>query len=830
LALDGPQLTTLVGGKDEALAPGMEWLEGDEDSSNDNVIAFDHSHRLRWRPHPHLVTVPLLSVRRGDVLTALLWHPRATWNDGTPRADLAPGESDTDRPTPVFATPDRFGGHACAVMGLSVPSVGTYGDRNKLGSGKPWPAPGVNPTRIDFSYAFYVKTGTDSALDAVQAWFAVYGVPSPSRPPLDTVPPSLPAATGYRGEGLPDWAAAATPDGRWPGVSSSQWTNELEWSMQAYLQTLWDPEVKEWRVFHGGPAVKRRTGVFPHYLFDCVNVAKLTDDPDLRRQLEGRVTEVTTAHNGPVPSATDQGLLYGEPLGHIVTLANEAAALLKSQDSDGGWRYHTRVEQGGVFKGRDYAGLAPDGFEANGLVARKAWTLLRAHRLTGDPRLLAGGLKALAYMDKFRVPRAAQVWEVIGHAPDILAAADACQAYIEAYRVTSDEQWLAKARYWAWAGMPFVYQWGVDGYPWLRYGSIPIFGSTWWNCTWFGRPVQWNGLRFGYALAELAEYDQSFPWLTVANGLTISALHMQGRDPENLENYALWPDVYNAVTGQRVEWNFAPHGVIINVDKLMGREPYPTTRILPMAGSPTPIRLIGCAQFTTASYDAATQTLATTYADGAPLAGRILVVGVSEPREVKTTDPLTRVRGNPAQPGEWSYDPETKTVVAFPAPAGTVELSVAGIKPVEPGFTPGEKTNVDFEFESTLEGWQRAHDIAVFDQRGGMVYLEAEGGDPYMVRSFCRIPGDSVNRIRVRLASTAGTGIQFFWTTEGEPGMAENKRIDVPMTADGEFHEIVIPVGDHPKWRGQTITAIRLDPMSGAPKATVRIDWIRGEK
>ncbi|MBT7161470.1 MAG: hypothetical protein HN904_01760, partial [Victivallales bacterium] len=80
LALDGPQLTTLVGGKDEALAPGMEWLVGGEDSSNDNVIKYDHPHRLRWRPHPHLVTVPMLSVRRKDVLAAVFWHPRAKWN------------------------------------------------------------------------------------------------------------------------------------------------------------------------------------------------------------------------------------------------------------------------------------------------------------------------------------------------------------------------------------------------------------------------------------------------------------------------------------------------------------------------------------------------------------------------------------------------------------------------------------------------------------------------------------------------------------------------------------------------------------------------------
>ena len=832
LALDGPQLTTLVGGKDEALAPGMEWLLGDEDSSNDNVIGYNQTHRLRWRPHPHLVTVPMLSVRRKDVLTAVFWHPRAKWNDGTRRSDLKPGEADTDRPTPVFATPDRFGGHACATMGLSVPSVGTYGERNKLGTGKGWPAAGVNATKIDFSYAFYVQTGSDSALDALKAWFAIYGVAPPAKPPqAKKEPPLASPTTRFRGLGVPDWvqSAHANSGGQgWP--SKKQWIDELEWSMQAYLDTLWDPETKEWRVFHGGPPVKHRNGAYPNYLFDCVTVAKLTDDRDLKRRLEARAKEVTDAHGGPAPSATDYGLLYGNPLAHIANQANQAAALLKSQDANGGWRYRTRVEQGGVFKGRDYAGLSPDGFEANGLVARKAWTLLRAHSMTGDKRLLDGGLKALAYMDRFRVPRAAQVWEVIGHAPDILAAADACQAYVEGYRATGDRKYLKKAEYWAWAGLPFVYQWGVDDYPWLRYGSIPIFGSTWWTCTWFGRPVQWNGLRYAYAVMELDEcVPNRFRWQTIATGLTVSALNQQGMDPKNKENYALWPDVYNAVTGQRVEWNFAPRGIIINIHKLMGREPYPVVQALPTAKGKPPIRVIGCARFVPDHdrYWGKQRTVDILFDGGYPLGGRIVFAGVTEPQKVGN---LRRVVGNPPEPGTWSYDPETRSVVAFPRPDYKIELGVIGVDPVEPGFTPGEKTNVNFEFDATLDGWRRMHDIVKLDVRGGICHVETDGGDPYMVRSFCRIDGDSVSRIRVRLAADAGNGAQFFWTTEDEPNMAEDKRIDIAVTADGEFHEIVFPVGDHPKWRGKTITSIRLDPIAGTEKAKVTIDWIRGEK
>jgi len=646
LTLDGPRLTTWTGGKDEALVPGMEWLVGDEDSSSDNVIAHDHPHRLRWRQHPHLVTVPMMCVKRGDVLTGLFWHPRARWTDSTDPWPLPPAYAQTDRPTPVFAAPDRFSGHACASMGLSVPTVTTYGYANASASEFVWPPVGGRITTVDLTYAFYVDTGADSALDGLRDWFALYGVtpprPLPQMPQDDRV---LPPSGEFRGPGLPAWARSAATDGAYPEPSRSQWVAELEWSMQAYLETLWDADLKAWRVFHGGPPVKHRTGAFANYLYDCVTTARLAAAPDVRERLDARVKEVVTVHGGPVPSADDMGFRYGDPVQQIRGLGSRTAGTLKSQDADGGWRFRTRVEQDGVFKGRDYAGLAYDGFEANGLAARKTWELLRAYRLTGEERLLKAGLKGLRYMEKFRVPRAAQVWEVIAHAPDILAAADACQAYIEGYKATGEPRWLEQARYWGWAGLPFVYAWGVDAYPWMRYASIPIFGSTWWTCTWFGRPVQWNGLRYAYAIMELAELDDSFPWMTVARGITTSALYQQGFDPDNTENYALWPDVYNAVDGSRVEWNFAPRGVILPIHKLMGLEPVPRTLVVDSGDPAIPIRVHGCVSFTGGRYAADTRTAVVSFRDGAPLNGRLVVSGVTEPRSVSAGAALRRVDG-----------------------------------------------------------------------------------------------------------------------------------------------------------------------------------------
>jgi len=51
--------------------------------------------------------------------------------------------------------------------------------------------------------------------------------------------------------------------------------------------------------------------------------------------------------------------------------------------------------------------------------------------MTGERKALEAGLKALKAMKKFNVPRAAQVWEIPVHTPDILAASDAIDANIE---------------------------------------------------------------------------------------------------------------------------------------------------------------------------------------------------------------------------------------------------------------------------------------------------------------------------------------------------------------------------------------------------------------
>jgi len=160
---------------------------------------------------------------------------------------------------------------------------------------------------------------------------------------------------------------------------------------------------------------------------------------------------------------------------------------------------------------------------------------------------------------------------------------------------------------------------------------------------------------------------------------------------------------------------------------------------------------------------------------------------------------------------------------------GTSSIEVTGVAWQTCRLVPDKSTSVQFGFTSSSEGWQATHDLRLFSVTDGCLITEATGGDPYMVRSHCEIDGEQVKKIRVRMAVSAGTGAQFFWTSVDSPTMAEDKALNVAIQADSEFHEYVFPVSQHVKWRGQTITSIRLDPMSGADQAAVKIDFIRGE-
>jgi len=157
------------------------------------------------------------------------------------------------------------------------------------------------------------------------------------------------------------------------------------------------------------------------------------------------------------------------------------------------------------------------------------------------------------------VPRAAQTWEVPVHTPDILAAAWAVEAYVEGYFLTGRDDLLAAARYFAAAGLPFVYTWGFAERPVMPGGSIPVFGATWYTGSWFATPVQWNGFVYAHALYRLARIDQSFPWRSVALAITRSGFRQEYASGPHL---GLYPDSWDLIDDHANPVDINPEGLL----------------------------------------------------------------------------------------------------------------------------------------------------------------------------------------------------------------------------------------------------------------------------
>lgn len=786
LRFEGPMLLAHAGlpsaYRRDGLFPGLEWLVPGEVSSSDLDIGTNHPDRKRYVPHPNKVTIPAIAVTSGEHTVALLWDAAARW-DGV-----------RDRPQPVFASPDRLLGAAAHRMGLIAPNVPAGLPENGLEHPRGHALRPGSSLTLEATLAVVPKSSTP--LDGVKAWFAHY------RPQ-----PVLPG----------------------PQRNDRQW---LAWTMEPYLTTLWVGPDKGWLPFLGGPPIWRNPSFDRTYAFDLARVAAYLPNHPKAPAWRARLQEV--AGRFPAPEADDIGMYFADPVSAVSGMAARAAMLVAGQRPGGEWVFDANRRDQGVFRGMDYHELGPDGAAEVGTIARHAYELLRHARISGDAQAFQAGVRALNAMRRFTVPRAAQVWEVPLHTPDILAAADAVDAYLEAHRyalrANAREQktpWLEQAKYWALAGLPFVYVWSEAGKPWMRYGSIPVFGATWYEGSWFGNLVQWNGLRYAYAIRKLHAYDPNtrfggLTWHDLAVGITRSAMYQQSTKKQT---YGLWPDALHTITLARADWEFAPRLIVKNVFQYMGMDEEPGTLNWPMAGgvvrisSTAPLRVGRAAQ----------GVLACTLQPGQGQSLRLLVAGIGKPTVVRAGS-VALQEGWSAR-GGWRYDPLGLLAVQLP-PArakGPVSVTLEGVTVRQPQWLPRPTSRLHFTFDrGDEEGWIGAHDIGEVRVRDGVLIARTDGSDPWLERTACRIaPGLATIRFRMRARGSDGVG-QLFWSTSDSPSWDEQKSLRFTFRADGEWQEVVLPVGEHAQWHGKTITGLRLDPGSRAG-AIIELDWIRGE-
>jgi hypothetical protein len=234
---------------------------------------------------------------------------------------------------------------------------------------------------------------------------------------------------------------------------------------------------------------------------------------------------------------------------------SEARSILAQQQPDGSFRYKGPYQRGH--------------FEntASGYNAWRAVLLLEYARLSGDQKALAGGLKSLDYMKRFRTPRGAQTYELSLHTPDLLAAAYLTWSYVRGYELTGQADYLHEARKWALSGVPFIYQW--SRLPVMSYATIPVLGASQWKePDWIGLPVQWCGAIYGYSLAMLAHHDHSLDWPYLARGILITAQQMQYPDGKVA---GCLPDFYMLAEQRRGGPSLNP-GVLLSLRRALDRK------------------------------------------------------------------------------------------------------------------------------------------------------------------------------------------------------------------------------------------------------------------
>ncbi len=207
-----------------------------------------------------------------------------------------------------------------------------------------------------------------------------------------------------------------------------------------------------------------------------------------------------------------------------------------------------------------------------GTSSQNALAVAKAARMTGDPGLKSIALDVLARMRRHRVPRGGRSGEGPIREPDLLSAAFAVGASVEAWKLSGDAAYLADARRWAKSGLPFLYLWNLPARPGMRYGAIPAFSTSNDTKPWFGVPVQWNGLVYAYYLRKLAPHDKSFDWLRVAEGITASAVQQQYADGPSK---GCSPDSLADQCRRRAPPDLNPEELLVNILTSIGKDPDP---------------------------------------------------------------------------------------------------------------------------------------------------------------------------------------------------------------------------------------------------------------
>ncbi|HSV74975.1 MAG TPA: hypothetical protein VLH79_14540 [Chthonomonadales bacterium] len=480
-----PGLGSFGATKNQALLPGLDYLDANEPSSSEKSI--EGPGARRQVPDTMRITIPMMVVQARDRYVALAWRP-------------APNVC------AVFDSPDRLLNTGAHVMGLLVP--GSDGMVREEGSLLPYDALELRAGR-PLTVRATIKGGAGASIvPALQQYVALN--------PLPPVPD-----TGMTRQSFARWIAAGWLDSR---IREGDRYRHAFWAGLAAFAPQPAADVAtwmEWAAAHvGDTALAERLRTAARAALALVPLAQ--------RNGSG------VGHVGyPV-----EALLFGGAIENVEAARSTARGQIARFEPDGGLPY--RAQPGVIDFARTHWSR-----EANGFAAPVVAQILEAAALSGDAAMRREGLRLLDALDRFdnQAPRGAQTWEIALHAPDIVASAHMVRAYLLGHELTGSRRHLERAIYWAWTGLPFVYLVDPADQRIGLYATIAVYGATTWRApNWMGLPVQWCGLVYADALFRLARFDPAGPWRRLAEGIAASGVQQSWQPGDERDLMALLPD------------------------------------------------------------------------------------------------------------------------------------------------------------------------------------------------------------------------------------------------------------------------------------------------
>jgi hypothetical protein len=193
-----------------------------------------------------------------------------------------------------------------------------------------------------------------------------------------------------------------------------------------------------------------------------------------------------------------------------------------------------------------------------GYTALKTLAIMEYVRATGNDELFAVVKKALTYLEQCDIPCGGFYLDTPFHTPDLQTAATLVWLYVWAYEYSGNTDYLERAKHFAFAGLPFVYQTTQKDH--MLYGTVGKFGGTNRRLPLhFGLMSTRIGIQYAYALTLLSKHDRETEWKTVAKGIMLAVENLQYT--EGIESGCI-PELFDVVEQEHRGWKVNPCALV----------------------------------------------------------------------------------------------------------------------------------------------------------------------------------------------------------------------------------------------------------------------------